>query len=363
MNPYAVEVASLLARDPSVAVTLVDSANSEHRPPPRVVWHRRLPTNFAPTSPRRQLFLVAWGLCSTLAAALRRHVVVVAWWRFPVEALTLAAVAALGRPVVVVDHNPVPRVQETRATRWARRSLLRHSTVIVVHSDRLRDLVEPALRHKVVVCQHPPYQHTAPPGPSSDSELTQDRNWLAFIGRLRRDKGIHLVLDILRRVPAEQRRRLGLVLCGMGEVPGDLRAGLEALDVALVEHVSRSPTPTETLYRVLRGKPLVLAPYVAATQSGSVILALSLGCRVVAFDQGGLRDVVGPDGLVPTDDLDAFAGVIANDGGGLSRQSVADWADSAAASWSAAVRQAVAWPGDSPGELDARTTRGGDSAR
>jgi len=340
VNPYAVEVAALLTRDAARHVVLVDAANSDHEPPAPVRWRRVLPANFVDAGRMSQGGHLLRGLGVTLWAALRGHVVVVAWYRWSLEAFALAALGACGRPVVVVDHNPVPRFRESRVARTARRALLRRARVVVVHAERLRALVDPVASSKVVVCPHPPYTHSAPRTAEPAPELDGDLHWLAFIGRMRRDKGVHLLPDVLARVPEERRRRLGLVLCGMGEVPRDVRQRLQELDVTVRELVTRDPIPEATLHAVLAARPLVLAPYVAATQSGSVILALSMGCRVLAFDKGGIPDVVAPEGLVPNNDLDAFAEALSTGRGGSSVLPAAEWVDRAAEAWSDAVRLA-----------------------
>lgn len=342
VNPYAVEVAALLAREPGTRVVLLDAGNAEHPPPPEVTWRRVLPGNFASTSPVRQGASLLRGLTEASRAALRGDVVVVAWWRFPLEALVLAAVGALGARVVVVDHNPVPRFRESRAVRTARRALLRAGRVVVVHAQRLVSQVDPIAADKVAVCPHPPYSVTLPaPDDLGEPILPPDKHWVAFIGRLRRDKGIHLITELLSRVPEDRRRHLGLVLCGMGQVPAELREGVRSLGVTLVEYVSERPTPAHVLHRVLAAGPLVLAPYVAATQSGSVILALSMGCRVVAFDKGGIPDVLSPGGLVPLEDLDSFAAAVADGEGGGSLLPRSTWAEEAARAWVDAVAQAA----------------------
>lgn len=341
VNPYGVEVAALLARDPLLDVVLVDAANGEHQPPERVRWRRVLPGNYVDTTPLRQAGAVLRGLAVTVSAGVRGHVIVIAWYRWSVEALAFAALAARGVPVVYIDHNPVPRIRESWLTRTARRSLLRRARVVVVHAERLRALVDPVARGRIAVCPHPPYVQTAPHSVEPSDELAGDRRWLAFIGRMRRDKGVHLLPEVLARVPAERRRELGLVLCGMGTVPDEVRERLLELDVTLRELVTKEPIPQETLHAVLAARPLVLAPYVAATQSGSVILALSMGCNVLAFDKGGIPDVVAAEGLVPINDLDAFAAALSTAQGGPAVLALDEWADQAAGEWSRIVRSAA----------------------
>lgn len=341
VNAYAAEVSGLL-QSAGARVTCVDARNGQHRPPPGVRWRRVLPANFGSASTLRQLLTLVRGLATTVALGLlRRHVVLVAYSRFPLEDLLFAGLAAAGRPVVVVVHNPVPREAESRPARFARRALLARATVVVVHAERLRPQVDPVVeRGRIAVCPHPPYRHTAAPVDRGAVRLGADRRWVAFVGTLRWDKGIDLVPDLLARVPAPVRADLGLVVCGRGELPPGGADRIRALGVRFVDLTSPDPVPQELLLEVLTQKPLVLAPYVAATQSGTVIQALSMGCAVVAFDQGGIPDVLTAEGLVPTGDLDAMAELVVRGRGGSGVLAVPEWAEQAAATWWRVVQQA-----------------------
>lgn len=334
VNPYAAELASLLT---GRAVALVDAANSENAPDPAVRWLRRLPATFGAASALRQALALARGVATTAWLSLaRRHTVLVAFTRFPAEDLALALLGLLGRPVVVVVHNPVPREAESRLAARARRALLRRARVAVVHAERLRPRVDPAVRGRVLVCPHPPYRVTVPDG-VAPLDLPTDRTWAAFLGALRWDKGADLLADVLAAAPEEARGRLGLVVCGRGSLPEGTWERLAELGVATRDLTSDRPVTTELLTSVLRARPVVLAPYVAATQSGSVILALSTGCRVLAFDEGGIPDVVTPEGLVPTGDLEAMGRALAEGRAGAALEPVDAWAARTAQAWSAAL--------------------------
>lgn len=340
VNPYAGELASLLHRR-GLRVTLVDAHNSEHQPVEGVRWRRELPENFGGGSGRQQLAWLVRGLLTTLWAGLaRREVVLVAFTRFPVEDLLLAALAAVGRPVVVVVHNPVPRKAESRVARGARRALLSKATRGVVHAERLRTAVDPLVADRVSVCPHPPYVQTATRRTSRQA-LSSGRRWVAFMGALRWDKGIDLVPEVLARVPEQDRLGLGLVVCGMGRLDDEVWARLRSLGLEVRDVTSPEPVPEHVLLGVLAERPTVLAPYVAATQSGSVILALTLGCGVLAFDEGGIPDVVTRDGLVPTADLDAMAAAVADGRAGHAVSDIDRWAEQAAEAWAGVVAGAA----------------------
>lgn len=330
-------MAGLLRRSGAMP-TVVEARNSAHQPVAGVRWRRLLPETFGRRSRLHQVAALGTGLAATLYDRLvRRDVVLVAFTRFPVEDLMLACAARLKRPVVTVVHNPVPREIESWLARKCRRALLAASTVTVVHSDRLRDQVDEIGRNKVRVCPHPPYVDTTV-APVPKLELDPARRWVAFVGALRWDKGIDLVPEVLAQVPAEVRRQMGVVICGRGRVPEGFWQRLTDLDYAVLDLTSANPVPPpDLMLGVLRCRPLVLAPYVAATQSGSVILALTLGCRVLSFDRGGIPDVLSDDGLVPNGDKGAISAALAAWRGGTARVSLNAWEAQAIEAWSKTV--------------------------
>jgi FMN phosphatase YigB (HAD superfamily)/glycosyltransferase involved in cell wall biosynthesis len=342
VNPYGTEVAALLA-ERGADVVLLDAVNGEHRPPPSVRWRRILPANFGADHPARQLLRLGRGLTALVrGAVVEDRTIVVAFLRFTVEALLLTVLAALGRRVVVVLHNPTPRVDESGVRRWASRRLVGRATTTVVHADRLREPAVAAGAARVTVCPHPPYAHTAVADPDREPLLATDRRWIAFVGHLRWDKGIDLLPDVLARVPEEERRRLGVVICGRGSIEDATWAELQRLGYTVRDLTSDQPVPQELMLQVLAEQPLLLAPYVAATQSGTVILALTMGSRVLAFDEGGIPDVLADDGLVASGDLDAMARAIAEDRGGRARLDLDTWVAETGQRWQDVVADAGA---------------------
>lgn len=340
VNPYAAEVSSLLVSG-DLRVDLLDAVNGQQPPTSPVTWRRVLPANFEAGGRLQQIIRLLRGLLAVIrASGLRGDVLLVTWHRWTLESLVFAALARAGRPVVHVLHNPATRGAPTRAARWAGGLLLRDASVVVVHSERLIADVPADVRPRVVVCPHPPYLQSSASTRVAPLELEAGRGWLAFIGNLRPDKGIQLLPAILERLSPEDLSGLGVVVCGRGELPSGDWEGFQADGLALVDLTAAEPVSQQTLLSVLQARPLVLAPYVAASQSGTVILALSMGCRVLAFDQGGIPDVLSSDGLVPTNDLDAMARAARDGRGGTAHEPLDNWAARCGESWRCAVRQA-----------------------
>ncbi len=337
VNPYAAEIASLLTAR-GADVRLVDPVNSEHRPLPGVDRQRRLPANFGARRLPQALRLLC-GLSLTIwSATVGRRVLLVAFSRFAVEDLAFAMVAALGRPVVYVVHNPEDRERRTRMSAAARTRLLSRAQTLVVHSAQLRPGLREADRDRAVVCPHPPYIHTSSTG-QSPLPLTTERRWFAYIGALRKDKGAELVPEIFRRLPAAELGHIGIAICGRGALTPSDWNGLRSQGLEVLDLTSSVPVPQHVMLALLHSKPIVIAPYVAATQSGSVILALTLGCRVIAFDQGAIAEVLGEAGLVPTGDIQAFAAAVRDGRGGASVQPLQQWESDCADAWYHTVRE------------------------
>ena len=365
VNPYATEIAALLAAGGG-DVELLDAANGAHRPPAGVRWRRVLPASFGGAPAWHQALRLARGLATATRASGHGRVLLVTFTRFSVEPLLFALLARLGRPVVLVLHNPVARQQESAVSAVAHRALRRAARTVVVHSERLRAAVDPVVRDRVTVCPHPPYAFTTDTAAATPAAVSAPlaaatpppRRWLAFIGALRWDKGIEVLPDILERVPAAERGRLGLIVCGRGSLPAATWARLRELGYEVEDLTSPEPVPQAQLLGVLARHPTVLAPYVAATQSGTAILALSTGCRVLAFDAGAIPDIVAADGLVANGDLDAMAAAIAADRAGTGVLDDATWLAQAGAAWCRAVTDAHEAPRVRPDDRIEVTRRG-----
>jgi len=137
------------------------------------------------------------------------------------------------------------------------------------------------------------------PGVARDGDLI-------FVGRLVHDKGLDLLLEAMVLLRAEGiRPRLTVV----GD--GAQRPALEAQAVTLGLRGDvdfRGAQPAEEVARLLNRHRTLVVPSRWAEPFGIVALeGIACGCRVVASDGGGLRDLVGPFGrLFPRNDAAAL---------------------------------------------------------
>jgi glycosyltransferase involved in cell wall biosynthesis len=340
INPYGREVAGLLA-SVGLDVELLLPRDAVWRPD-GVRVRDTLPRNGPATR-----YLQAWALFRTLCRCLltaardRDTAWLVIWTRSVADELVFGLLAALGKPVTVVVHNPTDRQPQGLLRSRTGTFLRRRAGVCVVHSEalgtmlRARDGVQ-----SIRVCPHPPYagwwkRYGAPrtrPGLSTE---------LLVLGQLQPHKGLDELPGILAELPALSRSRLRLTVCGKGTLDPNLAAALSD-QVSLRDRTGPTFISDEELAAELRRADLLLAPYKGATQSGTVALALSAGIRVVAYDDGALRDLVDDSGLVARGDRVAFAKTLASAAGGIPvgrpRTPLDTWQSDAAIAWAAAVR-------------------------
>jgi glycosyltransferase involved in cell wall biosynthesis len=143
---------------------------------------------------------------------------------------------------------------------------------------------------------------------------------------------------ILRLLSSAERSQFSISFAGRGDCGETVEA------VARLVTVTKAPadhflSDAEIAQELAKGNVL-LAPYPPVSASGSVVLALSRGLRVVAYDTGALADVVAPAGLVAPGEERAFAEIIASAAhtrcGGPAR-SIPEWKRARFEAWSKVI--------------------------
>jgi glycosyltransferase involved in cell wall biosynthesis len=123
--------------------------------------------------------------------------------------------------------------------------------------------------------------------PREPRSAPEGREWrLGFFGRLLRYKGLDLFVDVVRRL-AEMGMPVRGVVFGDGD-GGDVISGAQGVPIDW--HIGW--VAADDVNTVVASMDIVLLPYVEASQSGVVSLAMAEGVPVVVTPVGGLAEQV-----------------------------------------------------------------------
>jgi glycosyltransferase involved in cell wall biosynthesis len=230
--------------------------------------------------------------------------VVHAHWWFPSGLAVAATARATGRPVVTTVHGSDVRLAGGAVGRRLFRYVAARSAQVTAVSSWLADeTVRLTGTPRPVVAPMPIDTRRFTTG-------TGARDGLLFVGKLDRQKGLHVLLDALAMI----NQAVGsLTVVGAGPEAQSLRARAEALGVA-----SRirwlGPLPQPELPALYQRARVVVLPATAPEGLGLVAVeARACGAAIVASASGGLTDVAGDAPwarLVPPSDAGALAAAV-----------------------------------------------------
>ncbi|MFQ5855268.1 MAG: glycosyltransferase family 4 protein [Anaerolineae bacterium] len=190
--------------------------------------------------------------------------------------------------VAYTAHDPVLHSGEAGMLRsWVQRKLIGVADVCFVHGEDNK---------KKLVAEYsvdPDRVYSIPHGEFmfwQDVPNVNQENLILFFGRIRKYKGLDVLLDAFQEV-SPHIPDFRLVICGEGDL-GDL--GPRIRTMTNVDVVKRFIDHSEIPSLFLRSRFLVL-PYLDGTQSGVVPMAFALGRTCVVSAVGAIPEVVHHD--------------------------------------------------------------------
>jgi glycosyltransferase involved in cell wall biosynthesis len=240
----------------------------------------------------------------TAVSARAEHVDLVhAHWWFP-SGLAAAVAPRAGRPLVTTLHGSDVRLARRGLPRRLFRAVASRSDRVTAVSSWLADEMQ-----RGTGCARP---DVAPMPIDTTTFHVADgpRDGLLFVGRLNRQKGLHILIAAL---PAIDPALGPLTVIGDGPDEATLRAQAEATGVAARIRWLRS-MPQQALVPAYQGTRVVILPATEAEGLGLVAVeARACGAAIVASAIGGLVDVAGDAAdavLVPANDPLALAAAV-----------------------------------------------------
>jgi glycosyltransferase involved in cell wall biosynthesis len=139
-------------------------------------------------------------------------------------------------------------------------------------------------------------QAFAPPmlGPRLQVGPRPDRFQLLFVGKHERRKGLQVLAEALRSLPACLRTQLSLVTAGDGPLAAELRAGCPP-EIDL--HMLGFQSPM-TLAHLYRNADAMILPSLHDPWGNVANESMALGTPVIASRQCGCRELVEPTGWI-----------------------------------------------------------------
>jgi D-inositol-3-phosphate glycosyltransferase len=246
----------------------------------------------------------------------RVQAIVFMYW-MPFFAPAYAAIARTAQKAGIttqaIVHNALPHERHAGDALLSRLFFSRCDAVCALSESVSTDFNEIDADRDIQVIPHPVYDHFGDPLNKLDARkqlgLDSDAPVLLFFGLIRKYKGVHVLLDALVKI-REALPTVRLVLAG--EFYDDVSGyrdqistnGLSETVMILDRYIEEELVPV-----LFSAADVVVQPYLSATQSGVVQIAVHFEKPTIVTDVGGLAESVGKAGaglVVPPNDASAL---------------------------------------------------------
>ena len=311
MADYAVEFAEAVSRHCAVSLFAPERILAPYRPglpdaveAPVLDWPRL-------RSPRNGPFL---GQLLNMIRAAKPDVLHVVSQSLTWPALILPLRGRLPLIETVHDVTLHPGDVETRRIPPQFARILRaQADALIVHSQALKPLAArrfPVSAERIHVLPHLALNRYAQLAAGRQAPEKDGRFEVLFFGRIYLYKG----LDYLIMAAERARRRLPNLKVTIAGSGADLARCRRIIRTPELFEIRERFIPDEEAVELFQRADAVALPYVEASQSGIIAMALALGKPVIASDVGDFREIVAgspPVGIVvPAKDPDALAAAI-----------------------------------------------------
>lgn len=217
-------------------------------------------------------------------------------------------------PLVCTVHELVPHSSRfRRVTGAALNSIYRQASILFAYTKFTRErLIEELGIHpsKILIVPHGTLEHLLEVNPVSSSDTGNHVPIILFIGNIRRDKGLDILIDAVSRL-RDKFSGFKLRIAGSpGYDMAPIRTRVALLHMENLIEFHLEYLDDEKFVSYMRDASVVALPYRRIEQSGVAIAACTLGKAIVATRCGGVGELVMEAGnglLVPMDNAAAFA--------------------------------------------------------
>lgn len=202
----------------------------------------------------------------------------------------------------VVIHDPIPhsgdKIKKIVCAAFGQERLYKNASVIVTHSRKFIKFIEEKYNKKDKVCYIPLGRHDFYKKYSCNIRYKgykKDAVNFLFFGRIEPYKGINILLEAYRKLKSEV-DHVTLTIAGAGK-----HFNIKENDINLDINIENRWIEDDEVESFFCGENVVLIlPYLDATQSGPVLIAMEYDVPVIGTKTGGLEEQIqeGKTGLL-----------------------------------------------------------------